>query len=190
MSSYTFRDAAGDVILDAPEFARPIPVHAQQPAAAEAVEAMKAAGVALRAERVLAEIVTDHGRPHAEPFEGKVVTANAVKMRRLAEAAGFETKTITTPAACRVEGFNRGRSLGFTATWTRGKADGATWNTPWRYGIVEDRRPVGINKLTRTALAKKRGAGVGSQRLAILGTPWGVAITHGELTARLEEETS
>ncbi|MFM9577860.1 hypothetical protein, partial [Streptomyces turgidiscabies] len=67
---------------------------------------------------------------------------------------------------------------------------GATWNAPWRYGIVEDRRPVGVNKTSRTALAKHRGAGMGTTRLAILGSPWGLAITHSELTSRLQEEAS
>lgn len=190
MTSYAFRDAGGDVVLSAPEFARPIPVHAQTPAALEAVASVRRDGVETRLQRVLDALATDHGRPHVEPHDGDVVTANARRLVALAESAGFETMILRTPAACRVEGVNRERALGFTATWTRGRADGATWNTPWRYGIVEDRRPVGVNEKTRTGLAGKRAAGVGTTRLAILGSPWGVAITHSELTSRLQEEAS
>lgn len=190
MSSYTFRDAAGDVFLDAPEFARPIPVHAQTPGALAAVASVRRLGVETRLQRVLDALVTDHGRPRVIPYEGDVVTRNARALVALAEAAGFETKLLAFPASCRVEGYNADRALGFRATWTRGRADGATWNTPWRYGIVEDRRPVGVNAKTRTALAGKRGAGMGTTRLAILGSPWGLAITHSELTSRLQEEAS
>jgi len=189
MSSYSFREGiGGDTYLDAPEFAKPIPVHAQTAAALEAVDAVRAHGDRARAQCVLDALVTDHGRPHVEPYAGDVVTRNARALVALAEAAGFETKTLEHRTGCRVEGYNADRALGFTASWERGRAKGATWNTPWRYGIVEDRRPVGVNKTSRTALAGKRGAGMGTTRLAILGSPWGLAITHSELTSRLQEE--
>lgn len=184
MPSYAFRDAAGDVVLLAPEFEKPIPVHAQIAQAQREKDAAAAPRVPTLREDV-EDLVTDHGLP---AYYRGPVPANARKLVALAEAAGFETKTLEHRTGCRVEGYNADRALGFTATFTRGRADGATWNTPWRYGIVEDRRPVGVNKLTRTGLAKKRPAGVGTQRLAILGTPWGVAITHSELTSRLQEE--
>ena len=184
MPTYAFRTPDGDLYLSAPEFAIPIPVHAQIAQAIRAEEAAAAPRVPTLVEDVDA-LVTDHGLPsyHRGP-----VPANARKLVALAEAAGFETKTLTHRTGCRVEGYNAARALGFTATFERGRAKGATWNTPWRYGIVEDRRPVGVNKLTRTGLAKKRPAGVGQQRLAILGSPWGLAITHSELTSRLQEE--
>lgn len=188
MATYAFRDAGGDVILSAPEFAMPTPVHAQQASALEAVEAMKRLGIERRLQAEADRIVTDHGTPPVRPYEGDVVTRNARALVALAEAHGFETKLLRFPAACRVEGYHAARALGFRATWTRGRADGATWNTPWRYGIVEDRRPVGVNAKTRTALAGKRGAGMGTTRLAILGSPWGMKITHAALTARIEEE--
>ena len=188
MSSYIFRDAAGDVFLGAPEFARPIPVHAQTPGALEAVASVRRLGVETRLQRVLDALVTDHGRPRVIPYEGDVVTRNARALVALAEAAGFETKLLTFPASCRVEGYHADRALGFTATWERGRAKGATWNTPWRYGLIEDRRPVGVNKTSRTGLAGKRAAGMGTTRLAILGSPWGLPITHSELTSRLQEE--
>ena len=190
MSSYSFREGiGGDIYVDAPEFARPIPVHAQTPSALAAVESVKAHGVVVRAQHVLDALVTDHGRPHVETYAGGIPT-NARKLVALAEAGGFEAQLLTFPAGCRVEGLNRERALGFTATFERGRAKGATWNTPWRYGIVEDRRPVGINAKSRTALAGKRGAGMGTTRLAILGSPWGLAITHSELTSRLQEEAA
>lgn len=186
MPSYAFRDAGGDVVLLAPEFAMPIPVHAQIAQALRDRDAAAPARVPTLVEAV-ADLVTDHGLP---PYYRGPVPANARKLVALAEAAGFETKTLEHRTGCRVEGYNADRALGFTATFTRGRADGATWNTPWRYGIVEDRRPVGVNKKTRLGLAGKRSAGVGPQRLAILGSPWGVAISHTELTERLQEEAS
>lgn len=186
MPSYAFRDAGGDVVLLAPEFEKPIPVHAQIAQAIREKEAAAAPRVPTLVEDVDA-LVTDHGLP--KYYRGPV-PANARKLVALAEAAGFETKTLVHRTGCRVEGYNADRALGFRATWTRGRADGASWCTPWRYGIVEDRRPVGVNKLTRTALAGKRGAGMGTQRLAILGSPWGLSITHSELTSRLQEEAS
>lgn len=186
MPTYAFRTPDGDLYLSAPEFAIPIPVHAQIAQAIRAEEAAATPRVPTLVEDVDA-LVTDHGLPSY--YRGPV-PANARKLVALAEAAGFETKTLTHRTGCRVEGYNSARALGFTATFERGRAKGATWNTPWRYGIVEDRRPVGVNKLTRTGLAKKRPAGVGQQRLAILGSPWGLAISHTELTSRLQEEAS
>lgn len=184
MPTYAFRDAGVDVVLLAPEFAKPIPVHAQ---IAQAQRALDVAGPqrAQSVAEVVAGLVTDHDLPRY--YRGPV-PMNARKLVALAEAAGFETKTLVHRTGHRVEGYHAGRALGFTASWERGRAKGATWNTPWRYGIVEDRRPVGINKLTRTALAGKRGAGMGTTRLAILGSPWGLALTHSELTSRLQEE--
>ena len=183
MPTYAFRDAGGDVVLLTPEFAKPIPVHAQIAQAQRVAEAAETPRVDVQA--ILDGLVTDHDAPPV--YRGGIPT-NARKLVALAEAAGFETKTLAHRTGHRVEGFNAGRALGFTASWERGRAKGATWNTPWRYGIVEDRRPVGVNKTSRTALAGKRGAGTGTTRLAILGSPWGLAITHSELTSRLQEE--
>ena len=186
MPTYAFRDPSGDLLVSAPEFAKPIPVHTQ------IAQAQRAAAVACpqRVQSVaelVADLVTDHGLPR---YYSGPVPRNARALVALAESAGFETKTLAHRTGHRVEGFNAGRALGFTASWERGRAKGATWNTPWRYGIVEDRRPVGINAKTRTALAKKRGAGMGTTRLAILGSPWGIPISHTELTSRLQEEAS
>ena len=163
--------------------AMPIPVHAQ---IAQAQRAADVAGPQSVAELV-AGLVTDHGLPRY--YRGPV-PRNARALVALAESAGFETKTLEHRTGHRVEGYHAGRALGFTATWERGRAKGATWNTPWRYGVIEDRRPVGVNKASRTGLAGKRAAGMGTTRLAILGSPWGVPLTHSELTSRLQEEAS
>lgn len=165
--------------------AMPIPVHAQIAQARRERDrdaTPRAPGVA----EVAAGLVTDHDLPRY--YRGPV-PRNARALVALAESAGFETKTLEHRTGHRVEGYHAGRALGFTATWERGRAKGATWNTPWRYGVVEDRRPVGVNKTSRTGLAGKRAAGMGTTRLAILGSPWGVPITHSELTSRLQEET-
>ena len=183
MPTYAFRDPSGDLLVSAPEFAMPIPVHAQ---IAQAQRAHDAAGPQSVAELV-ADLVTDHDLPRY--YRGPV-PRNARALVALAESAGFETKTLAHWTGHRVEGYNAGRALGFTATWERGRAKGATWHTPWRYGVIEDRRPVGVNKTSRTGLAGKRAAGMGTTRLAILGSPWGLAITHSELTSRLQEEAS
>lgn len=186
MPTYARRDAGGDVVLFAPEFAKPIPVHAQiaqQQRAADAGAGPRVLDIA----EIVAGLVTDHDLPRY--YRGPV-PRNARALVALAEAAGFETKTLEYRTGHRVEGYHADRALGFTATWERGRAKGATWNTPWRYGIIEDRRPVGVNKTSRTALAGKRGAGMGTTRLAILGSPWGLPITHSELTSRLQEEAS
>ena len=186
MPTYAFRDPAGDLLVSAPEFAMPIPVHAQIAQAQRALDVAGPQRVRSVAELV-AGLVTDHGLPRY--YRGPV-PRNARALDALAESAGFETKTLEHRTGCRVEGYHAGRALGFTATWERGRAKGATWNTPWRYGIIEDRRPVGVNRTSRTGLAGKRGAGMGTTRLAILGSPWGLAITHSELTSRLQEEAS
>lgn len=185
MTTYAFRDARGDVILLAPEFAKPYPVHAQQESSIAAVEAMRRYGIERRLQKDAATIVTDHGRPPVRPYPGDVVTRNARALAERAKAADFDVKVLEFPDSCRVEGLHRGRRVGFTATWTRGRAGGASWHEPWRYGIVEDRRPIGVNAKTRTALAGKRAAGIGTTRLAILASPWGLPINHATLNERI-----
>lgn len=183
MPSYAFRTLAGDLFLSAPEFAMPIPVHAQIAQAIRAEEAARAPRVNVDA--ILEKLVTDHGTP---PMYRGGIPANARKLVALAESAGFETRVGEGRIGCRVEGYNAGRALGFTATWERGRAKGATWHTPWRYGLVEDRRPFGVDARTKLSKAGHRHPrGASDTRLAILGSPWGLAITHSELTSRLQE---
>lgn len=185
MTTYAFRDERGDTVKLAPEFGRPIPVHALEPSSLAAVEAHRRYAANLALDKELAKLVTDHGVPKVEPYEKDVVTANAAKLAVTAHAAGFEVVTFAFRDACRVEGLHRERRVGFRATWTRGRADGAAWLEPWRYGLIEDRRPIGVNAKTRTGLARKRAAGIGTTRLTLLGSPYGLPITHATLNERI-----
>lgn len=129
--------------------------------------------------------MTTHGLPKVAPYRGPI-PANAHKLEAAARAAGFETKLLVTVSGCRVEGHHPARRVGFTATFERGRAKGASWHEPWRYGIVRDERKAGkVNALTRTALKGYRPAGVGETRLAILGSPVGLPITHTTLNERI-----
>ena len=162
------------------EFGRPLPVHAQRPEALAAVEAQRR----LDEERRREAFATDHGRPRIKPYRGGI-PANATKLEALAQRHGFETMIVELADGCRVEGHHPERRVGFRATFTRGRADGASWHEPYRYAIVRDDRPVGVNALTRTGLKGRRPAGVGTTRLALLGSPSGFPITHTELTERI-----
>lgn len=186
MPTYAFRDERGDLVLSAPEFAKPIPSHAQTPEARAAVESMRRLGYERRLEAVVSSLVTEHGNPKRVTYAGGI-PRNATALEKAAQRAGFETQLLAFAEGCRVEGIDRAARVGFTATFIRGRAKSATWNTPWRYGIVNDDRPVGVNSLTRTGLAGKRPAGVGTTRLAILGSPWGIALTHTELSERIAQ---
>lgn len=187
MSTYAFREGiGGDVELFAPEFARPIPTHAQSAEAADAVEAVRREGRASRLQRAAASLVTDHGRAPIRSTGKDPVTANARKLAALAEANGFEVKILSDAGSCRVEGHHAQRRQGFTASWVAGRATVASWHEPWRYAIVEDKRSVKVNALTRTALAGHRAAGVGTLRLALLGSPLGLPLTHTALAERIQ----
>lgn len=178
MTTYAFRDEKGDVILLAPEFGRPIPVHAQQAGALEAVEAMRR--ISARRFDVDAEIAN-------------LVTKRLVKkrprdlptVRRIAEEHGWTVKEYESETGHALQG--RLGDLGFRATWQYGKTTGATWHerAP-RWALVADNRPVGVNALTRTGLKGKRSAGMGTTRLELLAAPWGIPLNVTTLIERLE----
>lgn len=194
MTTYAFREGiGGDVVLLLPHLSPPRPLHALTPTALDAVETVRRVGRETRLQREADRLVTDAGKtPPVAPYVDAdvrpldVVTRNARNLQRIAEAAGFEVKLLKYRAGCRVEGLHRERRVGFTATWTRGRADGASWHEPWRYGIVEDRRPVGVSAVSRTALAGKRGAGLDAVHLTVLASPLGLPIAHAELKGRIE----
>lgn len=168
------------------EFAMPIPLHAQTDAALEAVESMRLMGRARTLERSVARIVTKHGNPPPSRWEGEVVTRNARALLKLAEGAGFTAHLLVGEESCTVEGYRLApEKVGFRAWWHRGSAGGFAWCTPWRYELVEDTREVAVNKLTRTGKEGYRSPGVGSSRLAITGTPWGLKVTWAELQRRV-----
>lgn len=209
MATYAFRNAAGDIEWMS-KLAMPAPAHALTPAAEEAREAMRRHGARQRIAREAALLVTDHGNPHVEPYtptkivrtwrttkKGKkklesetivpadVRPAAALALEKKAAAAGWETKIFTTPGDVRTVVEGRRDRQGFRAVWLRGRAESGTWHEPWRYAMIHDTRPVGIAKLTRTALAGKRGAGMGEHRLAIVASPWGIAVGVSEISKRV-----
>lgn len=172
--------------LFAHEFARPTPAHALTEGAAAAVATVRREGRGARLDRVMAGIVTEHGNPRgASPFEGEVVTAAARRLLRLAEATGWAASLHTLVDRCAVQG--RRDDLAFRAYWVEGKADGGTWHErEWRYEMIQDARPVGVNVLTRTGLKGKRPAGVGVVRLQIVGSPLGLPVNITELERRVK----
>lgn len=134
------------------------------------------------AEGVVAGLVT----MHTAPYDGDPVTASARTLERLATASGMTTRMHIGLEGCALEGRVVGQRLGFRASWRRGKADGALWFEPeLRTAMVADTRPVVVAKLTHTALAGKRAAGVDERHLAILGGPYGVVVPMAELTKRV-----
>ena len=179
----TYRLTSGAIV---PEFAKPIPQHALTDGALEAVEAMRRMGVDRLAEREISRIVTKHGRPARSRWQGEVVTRNARALLALAEASGFTAQLLVDEERCVVEGYRLAPAkVGFRATWLRGSAGGFAWCTPWRYELVEDTRPAGVNAKTFTGKEGTRSPGVGSQRLAITGTPWGLSVSWAELQRRV-----
>lgn len=170
------------------EFLRPPPAHTLTPGALEAVESVKRHGMARRLDKEVARIVIAHGNPPRVAYEGEAVTRNARALLRKAEAAGFTARLHDLGDGCMVEGYRLSpERVGFRAWWTRGQADGATWHEPWRYEMVEDTRPIGIDQKAKTGKVGYRGAGLGTQRLSIVATPWGKPLTYTQLNARLDD---
>lgn len=188
MATYAFRDASGDLILNAPEFGKPTPAHAQTAGAEVARAAVRAAGKAKRIAFEDAQLITDHGRPKVVPMPGGPVTPTVQAFMALAEASGFEVRVVALTDRCVVEGVDREAGVGFRAYWNRGRTGGASWHERrFRYTLVRDARPVGINKITRTGLKGKRAAGVGETRLSIVASPLGQPLTITELETKVRE---
>jgi hypothetical protein len=186
VSTYAFRDASGDLVASYPEFARPIPPHAQTPGALAAVESVRELGRRTRLDRVVAGIVLEHGNPPpVAPYEGDVVTSGARAMVKLAKSRGFDVKVEPLPDRVVVSGFRP--DCGFSAEWVRGNAGVATWHEPRiRYAMIHDKRPVGVSARDRVALAKKRGAGLGEYHLSIVASPHGVKVGVTVVTERIK----
>lgn len=136
------------------------------------------------------ELYTDFSlQPTGQYVSIDPVTASARRMLRDAEAAGWRTNLITLADRCAVEGV-RG-TCAFRVIWVRGKAAGARWHErDERYEWHTDERPVGVNKLTYTALERHRGAGMSRVRLRLVAGPRGVPIPMAELTKRIKETAS
>lgn len=172
--------------LQAREFAKPLPLHMLTDEAEMGREAMRQYGRDRFVDHAASRIVTKHGNPPRSRWEGDPVTRNARALLALAEASGFTAHLLVDEERCVVEGYRlRPAKVGFRASWLRGSAGGFAWCTPWRYELVEDARPVEVNKITRTGKEGSRSPGVGSQRLAITGTPWGLKVTWTDLQRRV-----
>lgn len=146
-------------------------------------EHMRATQHRKAAEQVVADLVTQH----PEPWLGEPVTAAARTLERLAASKGMTTRLHEWHEGCTLEGRVEGQRLGFRAFWRRGKADFAQWFEPVdRWAMVHDPRPVGVAKLTRTALTGKRGAGLDEYHLKLLASPRGVLVSFAELSKRVK----
>lgn len=134
--------------------------------------------VMLRGERV--RIVT------GAPYTPDPITAAARRLLADAEAAGFTAQLLSGEDWCVVEGHRLpAERVGFRAWWRRGKADGGTWHEPWRYELIEDTRVVAIDEKKRVGKVGYRSPGVGTQRLSIVGTPWGIPLGITALISRV-----
>lgn len=89
------------------EFHRPVPYHALVPSSLAAVEAMQRVVASSRIDQVMASIVTEHGNPRIDPFDGDVVAPFARLMLAKAEQAGFTAQLLELPRGCVVEGYRR-----------------------------------------------------------------------------------
>lgn len=188
MPTYAFRDASGDVVLMAPEFSMPSPVHAQIAQRLRAEEQAGAADALRRRMRTLpvSEIVTDVG--NSPMYRGPLVPANAKKLAAAAEAEGFEVRTLLFDDGCEIQGHHAERRCGFRAGYVRGRAKYASWHTPYRYRMIRDERPIKMNLRDHVGLKGYRSTGMSETRLQLLGRPQGMKITHTELQARLVAE--
>lgn len=184
MSTYAFRSPSGDIERMSPLGKPPAP-HTLTAAAEAARVAVRLFAHARGIDRVVAGLVTDHGAPHVEPYDGPRPTA-ATRLEKLAAERGFRTNVFETAERTVVEGFKDPHA--FRASWLRGRAESATWHErTWRYAMVSDARPIGVSARDRVALAGKRAAGVGAQHLSIVASPVGIPVGITEVTKRVKE---
>ena len=185
MPSYTFR--GGDVAVYAPEFAKPIPVHALTPEAEAAVDAVRRHGRARRLDAEAAKIVTAHGSPHVADYAGGVPAA-AKRLQRIAEAEGFQTLIREDGPSTIVEGLHRGRRVGFRAYWDRGRTAGGSWHSGgrdrWRLIDITD-RPIGADTRTHTTKVGHRHDETDRTRLQLAESPHGVNVAVAEIERRI-----
>lgn len=203
-ASYAFGGSPGSACTDDPvtgehhhhyaspgvvgmEFARPRPAHALTAGAEAARETMRRVGREKRVERTVSSLVTQHGNPHVEPYDGPLVPAAAKVTERKARAAGFETTMHETPVGCSLHGVHRERGVGFAAHWLRGKTAGGTWHErETRYKLVDiSDRPIGVDQKTRLTKAKHRHDESDRTRLVCVASPHGVSCGITEIERRI-----
>lgn len=168
------------------EFVIPRPLHALTDGALQAVESMRLAGLARTLEREVALIVTKHGAPAASQWVGDPVSRNARALLATALEAGWTAQLLVENDACTVEGYRLAPTkVGFRASWLRGSAHAFAWCSPWRYELIQDDRPIGKDAKALTGKVGYRSPGMGTTRLSLTGSPWGVKITWNEMQARV-----
>lgn len=167
--------------------AMPTPVHALTDGAEEARVAMRRYGYERRLERIISSLVTDHGNPHVEPYDGPLVPAAAKRTQAKADAAGFETTMHETAVGCSLHGVHRERGVGFAAHWHRGKTTGGTWHdrkTLWKLVDISS-RPIGVDAKTKLTKAKHRHDVNDRTRLVLVASPRGVPCNITEIERRI-----
>lgn len=143
--------------------------------------------VARREERVLATLVTSHGHPRAEAYEGPQPAA-AKRTAARARAQGFEVIEREHLTGHVVEGLHRDRGVGFRAHWVRGKTAGGTWHTigrdVWRMVDITD-RPIGVDLRAFTTKAGHRHDADDRTRMVLVSSQRGVYVSITQLASRL-----
>lgn len=168
------------------EFARPTPLHAITPAALAAVEAHRVAAARTRLDRVMAQIVTDVGRPQRIPYDGERITSGARSLLALGEEHGFASRVHELHEGCMVEGLHRSERVGWRAWWIAGATGGASWHEPLRFEMVDDTRPIGMDATARVGKKGHRSTGMGTRRLSQVASPAGVPMNVTALRKRIE----
>jgi hypothetical protein len=190
MASYAYGGDGGPGLIGN-EFGRPTPLHVLR--AREAERALLALPSSI--ERRVDAQVAEFGRVTqivAEVWHGEVVTAGAKRLQALADEAGFTTHIIERPEMCVVEGLLRLADTwcGFRARWVRGSADGGSWHAPWKYEMITDTRPFGLDETARIAKVGHRDprtAHYGDQRINLTACPGGMPMNVTEITRRVRE---
>jgi hypothetical protein len=177
MTTYAFRED-GDIVAMHPDIAKPRPAHTMT----EAAEYARAAQRRVAAEKTEVPLVTEHQRPIVE-YDGGVPAA-AKRLGALAERHGWEVKLYLNATGCALQG-TRG-DLGFRAYWVRGKTNGATWHErKARYTHIEDPRDVKVNERDRVGIKGYRSPGMGTTRLQLVASPYGLPLNVTELEKRI-----
>lgn len=168
---------------------RPTPAHTLTDGAEEARTSLRRLGREARLRRRVSAIVTVHGAPRVQPYDGALVPAVAMSLEHLALTAGFEVTTRETATGCVVEGLHRARRVGFRAHWSRGVSRGATWHSGgrdhWTLVDITD-RPIGVDANAKTTKAKHRHDEQDRTRLVLVESPRGVHINVTELRRRIK----
>lgn len=168
---------------------KPVPAHALTDGAEEARLSLRRLGYESRLRRRLSAVVTQHGTPKAQHYDGALVPAAAMSLEHLALVAGFEARTRETATGCVVEGLHASRRVGFRAYWSRGLSRGATWHSGgrdhWSLVDITD-RPIGVDANAKTTKAKHRHDEQDRTRLVLVASPRGVHINVTELRKRIK----